>query len=201
MVLMEYVNDTIEVAKGISEYGFMAMTTAFYLVTTGVLVVWLGKFFNKTIQNQQEMLKSIIVSLGEQKTEIKQLKEAMTGEVYNQIRIAVKHVFRSIIHEVCITIADTKEGNNLSNRTAVEERIVDRVENFYKSDCADLSAFQYEGKNLAECMNPKWMNKTSDFCITSVFDEQPYHRRLYLPHLKVMFEKFRLELFENLRKM
>ena len=219
MVDVDPVQHVVEVAKGISEYGMLAIAAAAFVIMSLINYYYARKsnteqnnrmntMVDSVIKTQKEMLETIIelqrgfgIKIDSLHNKTDQLRETITSEEFNKVRIAIKHVFKSIIHEVCITIAQTKEDNNLENRNLIEERIRNKVINFYKSDCEDLSSFQYNGKRVGECMDPEWMTMVSDYCIASVFDELPYHRKQYLPHLYVMFEKFRLELLENLKKI
>ena len=195
----------MDVARGISDFGMTAMTAGFYLVVSAVTLIlfirWFIKLVNQIFHVQQATLDSIIKAQASQEGKLDQLKEALTGEVLGQIRVVIKHVLDSTMHRVCTSIAQVKEENHLDDKQAVEGKIRSVIENLYYHNHSDLDMFSYNGRKLSYYMNPEWLEKVYGYCITAIYDGLPYHRKKYLFELGVIYEKIRLEFFENLKKM
>ena len=76
-----------EVSRGISDYGFMAVTTAVYLLCSATMLIimiqWFIKTVNRIINKQQDILDEILRLQREQKY----LLEEINGKRFNDSTI------------------------------------------------------------------------------------------------------------------
>jgi len=202
---MEQVATTVDVVRGISDFGMTAMTAGFYLVISAITLIlfirWFVKLVNQIFHVQQATLDNIIKGQASQEGKLDQLKEVLTGEVLGQVRVVIKHALDSVMYQVCISIAQIKEENHLEDNPAVENKIRSIIENLYHRNYSDLDMFSYNGRKLSYYMDPEWLERVYVYCVAAVYDGLAYHKKKYLFELGVIYEKIRLEFFENLKKM
>jgi len=201
----DVVNEIIEVSKGISEAGLLVITAAFYLIVTATMMIiimrWFVRLVNKIFDAQQTTLDSILELQKGQDVKINQVKEALTGEVFNQIRVVADYAFDYNKIQIVLTIAQVKEENNLDDRDRVEKKVKMILENFYNRRNSNFDAFTYNGKKLSYYANPEWTKKIYNFCIESIYDGRVYHRDYYIKNLDRFYEEVKVEFFNNLRRM
>ena len=195
-----------EIARGISEFGMLAISAGSYIVFTLIMMIFFlrtfTKMINKTVNTQQEKLDNIIKSQEEQNVKISQVKEALTGEIFNQIRVLMSYVLESNRHSICTTIiGEIKEKKSGENKPATEKKVKTILENLYRKMKVDIDAFQYNGKRLSEYCSDEWIKLVHDFCIESIYDGKEYHRDPYLNGLDIIFNSIKIEFFDNLKRM
>jgi hypothetical protein len=84
----------------------------------GVLVVLAAAYIYTSLKNQKTLTE--IKNLQTQNvTDMSQLKEAMTGEVYRQVSVVARYSFVSNKFNVLMLIDDIKRNNHLDNKTYI----------------------------------------------------------------------------------
>jgi hypothetical protein len=192
------------VAKGISEVGLLIITTAFYLVVTAILVIFVFSMFKRmisdTVSKQHTALDAILKNQIEQKQETKQIKERLTSEQINHVSVLIKLGFYHDLHELLLSVAQIKEENNLDNKEYIDNKLNRVINNLYENRKHDFDFFTYHGKKLSEFMNLEWKKKVFEFCLEAVYDGQQYDRKLYLTNFSHLFDEMEREYFKTLKK-
>ena len=200
------IQDGLSTAKGISEFGMLAMAAGFYLVVTALMMIifirWFVSLVNRIFDTQQKSLDGVLISLNAQGVVIKQVKEAVTGEVYNQVRVLMYYAFEFNKHAICASvIGHIKENNGLDNREAVSANVRALLNNLYRAMKTDIDTCAYNGNKLSAYCSDEWVNSIHDYCMTSIYDGKNYHRDTYMRGLDTQFERIKIEFFENLKKV
>jgi hypothetical protein len=192
------------VAKGVSDFGMVVVAAGFYLTITAVMMIvilkWFVKLVNGIINSQQAALKEILVLQKSQDAKIGQIKEAVTSEEFNKIRVMSDYAFDFNMFQVLLSIADIKERNNLKNRTRVEKDLHQVLNNLYERRNSDFDTFTYNGKKLSQYANHDWAERLYDLCIDAIYDGKDYQRAHYLGKLKQFYETVKIEFLDNLKK-
>lgn len=218
----EFINPTMEVAKGISEYSIFVMIASVFIVTFGVILYSLirtlkksnddnKEFLTKMFESQQKqseyqhkVLESILDLQKSNNASIYQLKESLTGEDFNRIRSEVEDGFGFDLHQICVgIIARIKDGfaGKLDDSKAdIERQVRSSIENLYEKRHRKFDYFMYDGQKLSDFIDQKWKDEICDYVISAVNDGQEYHRKHYLDELGLRFDKFTNELFKRLKK-
>ena len=223
----DYINPTMEVAKGISEYSVFVMIASVFIVSFGVILYFILKMFKqankdnkdflakafdnqqkmfesnqKMFENQQKVLESILDLQKNNNASIYQLKESLTGEVMNQVRILMKYVFTSNKDFICRTIiGHIKEKDNLEDRDAIGKKVKSMLNNLYKTMKADIDVYRYNGIKLSEYCLDEWLDRAYKYSMDAIYDGKEYHRDTYFRGLDILFEAINIEFFENLKRM
>jgi hypothetical protein len=129
------------------------------------------------------------------------LKDALTGEILNQIRVVSNYAFDYNKHVICTTIGDIKEENNIEDRDAIEKKLTVILKNLYDRRNAEFDAFHYNGRKLSYYANESWADDVMKLCLNAIYDGKVYHRNLYLKILERFYERVKLQFIENLKKM
>ena len=152
------------------------------------------------ISTQQTTLSKILETQEKQDLKIGQIKESLTNEIYNQIRVVANYAFDYNKHQVILAVAQIKDDNNLDNRANVEKKLRQVLNNLYERRNSDFDAFTYNGRKLSYYTNPEWTERIFDYCMEAIYDGQPYHRHKYLGNLNNFYEELKIEFFGNLKK-
>ena len=79
------INEATEVARGISEQGFLVMTAAFFLVLSAMMMVacfkWFKSIITKSMEDYGESLKELIEKTNDQNTMLSDISEGLKKAV------------------------------------------------------------------------------------------------------------------------
>lgn len=193
----------IGVATGISEVGLLVTVAGFYLVITAIMMIvfirWFVRLVNKIFDTQQVTLENILQAQKMQDSKISQLKEALTGEILNQVRAFSNYAFDYNMHQVSVSIGQIKDDNNLENRDAVEKKVRAILGNLYNRRNSNFDFFTYNGRKLSYYTNPEWEDIVFKYCVDAIYDGEPYHRTRHLDGLDIIYERIKIEFFNNLK--
>lgn len=92
---MEQIEGAVTVAKGISDWGMMAMTAAFFLVLSAGLMVacfkWFKSIINDIIKGQKDTMSELLEETRTQNSMLATLTEGLKPEV--QLRIKIHQMY------------------------------------------------------------------------------------------------------------
>ena len=78
------INEATEVARGISEQGFLVMTAAFFLVLSAMMMVacfkWFKSIITKSMEDYGESLKELIEKTNDQNNMLSDISEGLRPE-------------------------------------------------------------------------------------------------------------------------
>lgn len=123
---MNEVQSVTEVAKGIGDYGMMAMTAAFFLLLSAAMMIALFKWFKSMVGRlleQQECMKQALDLLQDSNNAIQRLAERLEPETQLRIRNLTGFAFDLSVEQVCRLIKRVRTENHIADRNATSIKI------------------------------------------------------------------------------
>ncbi len=124
---MEELKGTVEVARGISDFGMMAVTAAFYLVITSILLVifirWFVKLINGIFEQQGTTMKELLDEMKKQSESLDDIRSGMTDEIMLKIKTVSGLSFDLSAEKVCRIIKKIKQENNIADKEGTKKKI------------------------------------------------------------------------------
>ncbi len=173
------VQPTIEVAKSIADYGFMAVLTAFTLV--GMFAMF--KFFMSTLKKLLE----------------KQDGAYLYETPMEQIRVLQSALFELAKHEVLTHLARIHSENNLHDKEMVRQKIIDVLTNIHNDRNSKLDNFKYHGLKLSEFSSSKWITRITELCMKQIYqDEKEFQYKRTFSALDIAYNHIKIEFYNNI---
>ena len=116
---MTEVQHVTEVAKGISDYGMMAVSAAFFLLLSASMMIALFKWFKSMINRlleQQECLNQLLDTVQDNVSLQRNLMERLQPETLLRIRNLTGFAFDLSIEQVCRLIKRVRIENHIADR-------------------------------------------------------------------------------------
>ena len=124
---MEQIEGAVTVAKGISDWGMMAMTAAFFLVLSAGLMVacfkWFKSIINDIIKGQKDTMSELLEETRTQNSMLATLTEGLKPEVQLRIKNTSNVYFDLAKEQVCRMIKKIREENHIADREATGKKI------------------------------------------------------------------------------
>lgn len=194
----------IEVGRGITDFGFMVITAAFYLAGTGIMlfyfIKWFIKIINGIIDRQQKTMDEILNIQKTQFDMIKDIREGVNDELLTQIKVLSGYAFDNAKIEVFRSLERIKRENHIDNRPAIEKKIHLILENLHSNRNSKFDNFSYAGKRLSEYTTHEWVNKIADIMLCEIYDETGYNNGRAANNIELAYEEIKVEFYKNLKK-
>jgi hypothetical protein len=193
----------IEVAKGISDYGFMAVTAAFFLVVTGSMLWIFIRWFIKIINNLMETQHSINKLLEVQKEisiKVTDIHENTDNALLDQIHVISSMAFDNAKFLIYNAMLKIKEENHLEdNDDVIEKKIQLIVENIHNDRNSKFDNFSYRGVRLSEYVNEAWIRRIVNLMMTELYFGTFDNKRA-MSNIDLAYQSFKVEFYKNLTR-
>ena len=119
------INEATEVARGISEQGFLVMTAAFFLVLSAMMMVacfkWFKSIITKSMEDYGESLKELIEKTNDQNNMLSDISEGLRPETQLRIKNMTSEFFNLSARRVLEIIEQVRKENHISDMKKLSE--------------------------------------------------------------------------------
>lgn len=173
---MDNVQQVTDLAKGISDYGAMAIMAAIYLLLSAGMMVAIFKWF-KTIINQilDDNREKMVQTLEEERKQTEMLidiSEGLRSETHLRIQNVASLAFDLSVEKVCRVIKTVRELNHIVDHEATVDRIRKLLTNIHEERNNRFDHFTFHGKRLSSYCSEEWIER-----VTKVVESEIYHTK------------------------
>lgn len=211
---MDEVTHTLEIAKGISDYGFGAVAAgAFIVLAIGVFVIifwWFKSTVTKMMDSQQRLTDSMVKTntkkmeelldeLRRQNGLLLSIRDDLLDETMLQIKNTSGMAFNWSAYEVLEVIKTVRRENNIINRENTVLKIRKLVGNLYRDIKSKLDCYPFKGKHLSDFMSDEWIDKVSAVVESEVYHDKGENSAREHTNVFAVFDEIKLEFYNNIK--
>lgn len=190
------------IAKGISDFGMMAITAGFFLVLTGLLWVacfrWFKKIIDDMIKGNAQMIKDLLTETRKQNDMLNDISEGLRPETLLRIKNMSGAHFDLAIEKVFHLIGRIKQENHIDDKERTRNKIKTLISNLHEDRKSKFDSFTYHGRKVSDYVNPEWVDWVADQVETEVYDEEQNKARAYT-NIKAIYEKIKVDFYNRLK--
>lgn len=191
------------VAKNITDLGLMAVTAAFFLVLSGLMWLFIFKWFKKIIdvfiQSMKSMMEDLLHETRKQNDMLNDISEGMRSETRERLKVLASTFFDLAMYKVLAFIKRVKKENHIDNKEATVTKIKKFLTNLHSDRKSKFDNFSSRGKILSEYVNPEWVDQVADVVEKEVYDEDPNEDRTY-SNVKNAYEDIKVDFYNRALK-
>ena len=150
-----------EVAKGISDYGMMAVTAAIYLLLSAAMMIAIFKWFktiiNRILGQQTESMKQLAEIQSENNRMLKFMSDGLKTETMLRIRNLTGFAFDLSVEQVCRLVKRIRKENHIADRQSTATKIRKCLQVIHDDRNSRFDPFTYGGKPLSDYCSKKWV--------------------------------------------
>lgn len=195
------INEATEVARGISEQGFLVMTAAFFLVLSAMMMVacfkWFKSIITKSMEDYGESLKELIERTNDQNNMLSDISEGLRSETQLRIKNMTSEFFNLSARRVLEIIEQVRAENHISDRNRTHEKIIEKLTTQYEDRNSRFDYFTYRGKRLSCYTNPEWIDWVSEVVVGEVYSDNVNNGRAYTNVVSV-YDRIKLDFYHRL---
>jgi hypothetical protein len=193
----------VAVAKGISDYGFMAVTAAFFLVIAGGMLWIFIRWFIKIVNNLMDTQESIRQLMDIQKDTslmIQGIRENTDSKLLEQIHVISGLSFDNAKFLIFRALHKIREENHLeNNEDIIEKKLQLIVENIHNDRNSKFDNFSYHGEKLSGYVSGTWILRVVNLMMSELYAERWDDKRA-MSNIDLAYQSFKVEFYRNLTK-
>lgn len=195
--------DVTTIARGISEFGMMAITAAFFLILSAGLMVACFKWFKATINGMISDNKTIMTNLldetRKQNEQLTDISEGLRPETQLRIKNTSGVYFDYAVEKVCRIIKKVREENHIVDKEATRNKIHALILNLHEDRNSRFDYYTYRGKRLTSYTSPEWVDWVAEVVELEVYAESVNNGRAYT-NVSAVYERIKLDFYHKMNQ-
>lgn len=199
---MNEVQQVTELAKGVSDYGAMAIMTAIYLLLSASVMVAIFKWFrtiiNQILSDNKDAIENLLSETREQNGMLRTISEGLKTETLLRIRNLSGFAFDLSVEQVCRMIKNIREQNHIADHQATAKKIRTLLHNIHEDRKSRFDAFAHRGKSLAMYCNPEWVERVAQVVEGEIYNEQGPDNKRAFTNVKMTYDDIKLDFYHRI---
>lgn len=191
----------VQTAKGISDFGMMAiMAGAFLLLSVslmGACFFWFKNIVDGIIKQNGEDMKALISKQDTQNDLLHEIADGLRPTTLLQIKSISNTCFDLSIEKVCRIIRKVREENHIVDKEATRSKIKTLLCNLHEDRNSRWDNIRYHGKTLTQYTSPEWIDWVAGVVEKEVYAENVNNGRAYT-NVDAVYSKIRLDFYHKL---
>lgn len=198
---MNEVQHVTEVAKGISDFGLMAVTAAFFLLLSAAMMIAIFRWFKSMINRmleQQETLRQLLDILQDDNAAIKSLTERLEPETQLRIRNLTGFAFDLTVEQVCRLIKRVRKENHIIDHEATALKIRKSLKVIHDDRNSRFDPFTFRGKPLSEFCAPEWVEDVAKVVEGEIYNEDGENNARAYTNVKLAYDNIKTDFYQRI---
>lgn len=203
-LLLQVLPTVTETAQGISNYGMMAVTAAFFLVLSAVMMISCFKWFKGVIDNiintQNEAMKELLSETREQNAKLSDIIEGLRPTTLQQVKSLSSLHFDLSVERVCRIIKRIRTENHIADKEATKEKIHNLLNVVYESRNSELDNWTFRGRKLSEYAQREWIDWVADIVENELYHVDGANNGRAYTNVNAVYDKIKFDFYHRLIK-
>lgn len=199
---MGEVGQVTAVAKGITDYGLMAMMAAFYLlISMGMMIAvfkWFRSIINQILADNKSGLKDLLQETREQNDKLNDISDGLRTETQLRVRNLSGFAFDLSVEKVCRIIKRVREENHIIDHEATARKIRKLLSVIHEERKNRFDPFIYRGKPLSEYCNKEWIEEVSIVVESEIYNEDGANNGRAYTNVKLAYDNIKTDFYQRL---
>lgn len=199
---MNDVSQVTQVAKGISDYGMMAITAAFFLLLSAAMMVALFRWFKSIIeqmmQDQKDSMHNLAEETRKQNDMLQDISDGLRPETLLRIRNLTGFAFDLSIEQVCRLIKRVREENHIIDHEATAAKIRKSLLVIHNDRNSRFDSFTYRGKSISEFCSSAWVEDVAKIVEGEIYNEDGANNARAYTNIKLAYDNIKTDFYQRL---
>lgn len=191
-----------EVAKGISDYGMMAVTAAIYLLLSAAMMIAIFKWFktiiNRILGQQTESMKQLAEIQSENNRMLKFMSDGLKTETMLRIRNLTGFAFDLSVEQVCRLVKRIRKENHIADRQTTAAKIRKCLQVIHDDRNSRFDPFTYGGKPLSDYCSKKWVEDVAKVVEAEIYNEDGENNARAYTNIKLAYDNIKTDFYQRL---
>lgn len=199
---MNEAQQAMEVAKGISDYGMMAVTAAFFLLLSAAMMIAIFKWFKSIIsqmmQDNKASLQELAKTTNAQNDMLQDISEGLRTETQLRIRNLSGFAFDLSVEQVCRLIKRVREENHIADKEATALKIRKSLQVIHNDRNSRFDPFTYRGRPLSDFCNDDWIEDVAKVVENEIYHEDGANNARAYTNVKLAYDDIKTDFYKRM---
>lgn len=199
---MNSITDVTTVAHGISDFGMMAVTAAFFLILSAAMMVAIFKWFKAIIeqmmQDNKESLQELAKTTNAQNDMLQDISEGLRTETLLRIRNLTGFAFDLSIEQVCRLIKRVRQENHIIDHEATAAKIRKSLMVIHNDRNSRFDPFTYRGKPISDYCVIEWVEDVAKVVEGEIFNADGANNARAYTNVKLAYDNIKTDFYQRL---
>lgn len=191
-----------DVAKGISDYGMMAITAAIYLMLSASMMIaifqWFKNIINRIMGQQAESMQQLADIQRENNRMLKYMSDGIRTETMLRIRNLTGFAFDLSVEQVCRLVKRIRKENHIADRQSTATKIRKCLQVIHDDRNSRFDPFTYGGKPLSDFCNKKWVENVAKVVEAELYNEDGENNARAYTNIKLAYDNIKTDFYQRL---
>ena len=193
--------DIVSVAKGISDYGALAVLSASFIlisvITQFSIFRWFKNIIDGLIKNTSCAIDDLLKETKMQNEQLTDIAEGLRPRTMLEIKDITKTCFDLSVEKVCQMIKRVKEENNIHDEESTKKKIRLLLTNLHEDRNSSFDNHIFKGKPLTYYTSTEWIDWVEDVVIKEVYSETMNEKRARTNVIAV-YDRIKLDTYHKM---
>ena len=193
-----------EVARGISDFGMMAVTAAFFLILSAAMMIAIFKWFKSIINEMMKDNKASVQELTKitntQNDMLQDISEGLRTETQLRIRNLTGFAFDLSIEQVCRLIKRVRKENHIIDHEATATKIRKSLKVIHDDRNSRFDPFTFRGRPLSEYCSEEWIEDVAKVVESEIYNEDGENNARAYTNVKLAYDNIKTDFYQHLSK-
>ena len=199
---MNGVQQVGEVARGISDFGMMAVTAAFFLILSAAMMIaifrWFKSIIERMMEDNRKSLQELARTTNAQNDMLQDISDGLRTETMLRLRNLMGFAFDLSVEQVCRLIKRTREENHISDHEATASKIRKSLQVIHNDRNSRFDPFTYRGKPISGYCNPKWVEEVATVVEDEIYHEDGANNARAYTNVKLAYDNIKTDFYKRL---
>mgnify|MGYP000822189340 FL=1 len=199
---MNNITDVTTIAHGISDFGMMAVTAAFFLILSAAMMVAIFKWFKAIIeqmmQDNKESLQELAKTTNAQNDMLQDISEGLRTETLLRIRNLTGFAFDLSIEQVCRLIKRVRQENHIIDHEATAAKIRMSLMVIHNDRNSRFDPFTYRGKPISDYCVIEWVEDVAKVVEGEIYNADGANNARAYTNVKLAYDNIKTDFYQRL---
>lgn len=201
---MNEVESTLELAKGISDYGLLIVIGAAFIVLSLLMWVAIFKWFKSIIttilDDNHNGLQEVRAETHKQNELLIDIAEGLRSETQLRLRNLSGFAFDLSVEQTCRLIKKVREENHIADKEATAEKIRKYLTVIHEDRKARFDTFTYRGQPLSKYCNEDWIEQVAVIVENEIYHEDGANNKRAFTNVKLAYDDIKTDFYKRLNE-
>ena len=193
--------EIVSVAKGISDYGALAVLSASFIlisvITQFSIFRWFKNIIDGLIKNTSCAIDDLLKETKMRNEQLTDIAEGLRPRTMLEIKDITKTCFDLSVEKVCQMIKRVKEENNIHDEESTKKKIRLLLTNLHEDRNSRFDNHIFKGKPLTYYTSTEWIDWVEDVVIKEVYSETMNEKRARTNVIAV-YDRIKLDTYHKM---
>lgn len=191
----------VEVAKGISDYGALAVMGAAFIIISVItqwsIFRWFKTIVDNMLKNTSCTMDELLIETKTQNEQLADIAEGLRSKTLLEIKDITKTCFDLAIERVCRIIRKVKEENNISDVESTKAKINSLLTNLHEDRNSRFDNHTFHGRPLSSYTSKEWIYWVQEVVEKEVYNKKQNDNRART-NVSTVYDRIKLDLYHRL---